>query len=578
MSIDRPLRGRASSGQRWDVLGLLVLALAVRLLVAWPLQNPGYTDAYYYAVGARQLDSGQGLAEPFIWNYLDPPADLPQPGYLYWMPLAAILGWLGMLALGPSLQAIQAPFVLLSALLPLVAYGIAWDLTGRRRHALLAGGLAVFPGFYAHVLVLPDNFAPFALAASICLWAAGRGLRSGHPGWLGLAGLAAGLGHLSRADGPLLMLVALAAAAGLAWRPAAVAGLASPQAPEGAPLGASGGRRPVDRRLRTAGLAIALALGGYLAVMTPWFARNWQAFGTPLPGAGLNTLFLTNYDDLFAYGRSPTLQGYLAWGWPAILGSKLDALRVNLLRLWVENLLIVLLPFTLLGLWQMRRDRLLWPFFLYAPALFVAMTLFFTFPGMRGGLFHSAGALLPVLFTAAGPGLEAVLRAVARRLPRWEAGRAWPVFAAGLLAIAVLVTGVALWRAEVPTGGWAGRGQSYAALGNWLHHNGVPDGTVVMAGNAPGWTWETGYPAIAVPNEPLDTILMVAWRYEARYLVLDDARPRTTDALYAGTAGHPALALRHVIDRGGQSWQLYEILPALPTAWRPTGAGSTTFE
>ncbi len=82
---------------------------------------------------------------------------------------------------------------------------------------------------------------------------------------------------------------------------------------------------------------------------------------------------------------------------------------LNLQRLWVENLLIFLLPFTVLGLWRLRRERLLWPFFLYAPLLFAAMTLAFTFPGMRGGLFHSGGALLPFFFAAAGPGLEAVL-------------------------------------------------------------------------------------------------------------------------------------------------------------------------
>ena len=124
-----------NSPRTW--LGLLVLSLAVRLLVAWPLRQPGYADAYYYAVGARQLHAGQGFNEPFIWNYLDPPPNVPHRGYLYWMPLAAVLGWLGMVALGDSFWAIQAPFVLLSALLPLVAYGVAWDLTGKPRHAML---------------------------------------------------------------------------------------------------------------------------------------------------------------------------------------------------------------------------------------------------------------------------------------------------------------------------------------------------------------------------------------------------------------------------------------------------------
>ncbi len=198
------------------ILALVGLSLAVRLLMAWLLRQPGYADAYYYAVGARQLHAGQGFDEPFIWNYLDPPSGLPHPGYLYWMPLTSILGWLGMTVLGDSFRAIQAPFVLLSALLPLLAYAVAWDLTHKRQHAVLAGLLAVFPGFYTHFLVLPDNMTPFALAGGVCLWAAGRGLRDRRPLWFGLAGLAAGLGHLARADGLLLEVVVLLSALSLA--------------------------------------------------------------------------------------------------------------------------------------------------------------------------------------------------------------------------------------------------------------------------------------------------------------------------------------------------------------------------
>jgi 4-amino-4-deoxy-L-arabinose transferase-like glycosyltransferase len=202
--------------RRWIPWVLLVLALGVRLLTAWFLRQPGYTDAYYYAVGAKQLYAGRGFVEPFIWNYLGAPEGVPHPGYLYWMPLTAMLGWLGLEVLGDSFRAVQAPFVLLSALLPLVSYGVAWDLTGKQKHAVLAGLLAIFPGYYAHGFVLPDNFAPFALAGSVCLWACGRGLRDRRPLWFGLAGLAAGFGHLARADGLLLAGVSLVAAAALA--------------------------------------------------------------------------------------------------------------------------------------------------------------------------------------------------------------------------------------------------------------------------------------------------------------------------------------------------------------------------
>jgi 4-amino-4-deoxy-L-arabinose transferase-like glycosyltransferase len=525
---------------RWIPWALAALALGVRLLTAWPLQQPGYTDAYYYAVGAQQLDAGRGFEEPFIWNYLDPPESVPHPGYLYWMPLTAILGWLGLAVVGVSFGALQLPFVLVSALLPLMAYAIAWDLTREQKHAVLSGLLAVFPGFYTHVLVLPDNFAPFALAGCVSLWAAGRGLRDRKLLWFGLAGLAAGLGHLARADGLLLLGVALAAALALVL-----------------PQIRSGRGRPAPWWFGVASAALVFA--GYLIAMGPWFLRNWSVFGTPLPGAGMKTMFLTTYDDMFAYGRPLTLQGYLAWGWGEILTSKTQALWLNLQRLWVENLLIFLLPFSTLGLWNLRRERLLWPFFLYLPLLFLSMTLVFTFPGVRGGLFHSGGALLPFFFATAGPGLEAVLRWAARRFRGWHVKRAWRVFSAGLVGLAVLVTALALWRAGVYTDAWNERDLGYSEIADWLTGQDAGQ-AIVMVGNAPGFTWHSGHMAIAIPNEPLETIVDVAGRYGARYLVLDAARPRTTDRLYEGEEAHPELLLRYTVEGRDGPLQVYEIL------------------
>jgi hypothetical protein len=531
MNVQQP-RSTAFGTQQWRHLtALLALALIIRLLTALLLKQPGYTDAYYYGVGARQLKAGQGFTEPFIWNYLDPPEGVPHAGFTYWMPLASMLGWMGLRLLGDSFGAMQAPFVLLSALLPLVAYVIAWDVTGKSRHALLAGLLAVVPGFYAHVLVLPDSFAPFALAGSTCLWTTGRGLRSHRPLWFGLAGVAAGFGHLARADGLLL---------------AGVACLTTLFQPPVRP----GQREPGPSR----GASALLVAGGYLLVMGPWFVRNWGAFGMPLPGAGLSTMFLTTYDDLFAYRQPATLESYLAWGWSEILGSKIDALWLNLQRLWAENLLIFLAPFAAAGLWSLRRDRLLWPFLVYLPLLFLVMTVVFTFPGTRGGLFHSGGALLPFFFATTGPGLEVILRWVARRRKGWHARRAWPVFAAGLVGIAVLLTLAILWRGGVLSGDWNRRDWRYGTIGEWLAEADTAD-TTVMAGDAPAFAWHTGRPAIAIPNDPLDTILAVADRYGADYLVLDDTRSRPTDGLYAGKESHPRLVLR--LDRGG--WQIYEI-------------------
>lgn len=294
-------------------------------------------------------------------------------------------------------------------------------------------------------------------------------------------------------------------------------------------------------------------------IMGPWYLRNWLVAGTPMGGSGATTMFLTNYDNLFTFGRPPTLEGYLAWGWAEILKSKAGALWLNLQSLWVEILLIVFLPFSVLGLWKLRGDRLLWPFFLYFPLLFAAMTFVFTFPGVRGGLFHSGGALQPFLFAAVGPGLTVILRWLARRARHWHVQRAWLVFASGLVLIALLVTVFALAWSGAFDGKWNERDRGYAEIGDWLARQGTPQ-AVVMVGDAPGFVWHTGYPAIAIPNDPIETILAVAERYGARYLVLDNARPRTTDDLYAGQNTHPRLVFRYSFDGEEETWQLYEIV------------------
>ena len=48
-------------------------------------------------------------------------------------------------------------------------------------------------------------------------------------------------------------------------------------------------------------------------------------------------------------------------------------------------------------------------------------------------------------------------------------------------------------------------------------------------------------------------------RSPANDLVLDDARPRTTDELYAGQASDPRLILHHRVVEDEQVRQIYEI-------------------
>lgn len=507
--------------------GLIALSLLFTTLAALPVHGPTYMDADYYLLTARRLVQGFGFSENILWNYLDAPPGLPHPSHVYWMPLPSILAAIGLWLFGDSFRAAQIPFILLTAFLPLVSYRLSQALGGEARHAWAAALFTIFSGFYVAFWAMPDAFAAFALAGSLSLIALGQGMTGRGQRWFFLAGLSAGLGHLARADGLLLLLVGVVLVI------------------------SSTVRRPssVVRRL-------SLLLLGYLLVMAPWFYRNWVTVGAILPGAGLKTLFLRDYDELFSYGLPLTLERYLEWGLGPILMSKLWAARLNLMTFVGPNNLVFLTPFTLIGLWRLQRKALMRPALLYGALLYATMTLAFTFPGMRGGLLHSSVALLPFFFAAAPLGLEAVIRWVARRRRTWNAQQAVRVFLVGFIVLAAALS-LALTVRTMQSGYWiSGSGGVYRQIGAWLEEHGL-EGATVMVNNPPGFALRTDHPAIVVPNGDVDTLLTVADRYGATVLVLDANRPGPLVGLYAGAETHPRLVRQVTLDGA----QVYRIVP-----------------
>ncbi len=526
------------SRQRRDLLWLAVLALALRLLATIPIRQPGYMDAAYYYDIALNLARGQGLTEPFLWNYLDNPAGLPHPSHLYWMPLPTLVAWTGLTLFGQTYRAAQIPFAILSALLPLVSYWVAFQTTGSRRHAWLAGLLTVFSGFYVLYWSHADNFTLFALAGSLSLVAAWRASQARQKsemwGWALGAGVLAGLAHLSRADGPLLLVA-----------------IAISNVKYQIPNDKSQATNPKSQMANGKSLVsyfqfdiwhLIFVLLGYTLIMLPWFARDWVVAGSPLPATGAQSIWLTTYDDLFSYGRELSLPTYLAWGASNILRSKLDALWLNMQTLVAVLGMVFLAPLLLVGGWRLRRHPLYQLAAWYGTLLFLAMTFVFTFPGQRGGLFHSGGALLPFIFAAALAGLDATVEWAAAHRRGWDARLAMQMFGAGLVGMAILVSGFLYYRGVVARARQPEAAAPYSTLAAWLAGRGEAN-TLVMVGDPPGYWYYGGGPSIVVPNEPAETTLEVADRYGAHYLILDANRPAPLAALYEGTATHPRLSL-----------------------------------
>ena len=542
---------------RQDLLALFALGVIVCGLAARFIPQPGYTDAYYYFGDARQLAGGQGFTEPYLWNYLGTPR-APDPGaplwpsHLYWMPLVSIVAapwlaaalalaqWTGRVALTNAalFRAAQLPFILLAAALPLLTYWVTVSLGAARRPAIIAALLTLFSPFYFVFWTTTDAFALYALAGAGALVCAVQAERqpSRARWWLLATGLAVGLAHLTRADGMLLLLCLLL------WVAARPAG------------------RP-GWRARLAGLACLLI--GYGLVMAPWFWRDWLVSGSPLGLGGLRTAWLTNYDDLFTFTPERlTPAAYLAAGAASLLSGKWAALLTNAQTVIAVQCGIVAFPFVLVGAWRLRRHPLIQLAMLYGLALLAAMTLVFTFPGARGGYFHSGAALLPFLMPAAALGLEAAVEAVARRLPHWQPEKSKPIFGALLVAFAVLLTAAVFWQRVIgaqPTT-WSASERVYGEAGAWLATQG-DTGVITAANDPPGWNYWTGRPAIVIPNGDAATLRQAMQTYGARFVLLDENRPGALSALYAnpnsvdvfipratfsGSAGQPAYLLELV--------------------------------
>jgi hypothetical protein len=516
--------------RRTDWLWLALIGLLFQAIWAAQTATPNYMDAYYYTTNGQQLAAGEGFTEQVIWQYLDAPKGIPTPSHSYWMPLTSILAAAGY-NFGDGFWAAKLPFWLLASTLPLLAYWISLQFFTERWQVWTAALLTMSGGFYIRFLNQPSTFAPFAWAGGLCLlFLAFAQQKSSKRYWFA-AGLMAGLAHLTRADGLLLLAVG-----GLIWL-----------------LEIRGWRPETNKRFPISSLqSPTLLFLGYLTVMSSWFIRNWLVWGRPLPISGGQTIFLTTYDDLFAYGRSFNLSHYLNWGWGNILQSKLEGLSIAGQTFVGVSGIVFLTPFIVWGWLKWWRDEekrpLLRPMSYYMLLLFASMSLIFTLPGGRGGLLHSSVALWPWFMVLATAGLGFAVDWIATKLPHWEPKKAKPRFAGLFVALAFIISAT-LFFARADEGVEA---RVYAEMGEIL-----PETAVVMVGNAPGFYYHTRLPALSIPNEPIPILQEAAAQYGVTHLLLDADHPQPLTDLYAQQTIPPSFRLLY----SSEGYQLYALDP-----------------
>jgi len=506
-----------SRREAWLSAGIIfAIALSIRAAAAAAVSFPVPENTAYYVGVARNLVEGRGLISDSLWSYGTQPLAVPRAAFEVWMPLPSLLAAIPMAILGTAnwFRAAQISSVLASAAIPVLAWRLAADVAAEMALPISrARTLGIGTGLVSAILgplvmfgAVPDSTAVFAalsLAACILMTR------------IAAAAVGVGANALKPAPAPALALVALGLVVGLAaltrseavWLAAAWAAMAW--------FWTAG-----DRRSRARLIAIPAVVS--CLVVAPWLGRTTLAFGTPLPGQTISNAFFTHDYDVFAYQSQPSLSGYLAQGWPTILGQHVNGFMHDL----VNVLVIPAFPVSVVGLialvlvWRRRSLRPL----LVATALTYATTsLLFPVATVSGTFLHAAGATYVLLAFSCLVALDALVVRIGR-IRHWTRPVAWIGPGIAIAAIVPLclisVTTLSLEANDARI--------RYDALPSAMTRAGVPltAADPVITSN-PIWLAESArVRTLALPQESPESVLALAHRFGATILIVtDDGRP-----------------------------------------------------
>ncbi|MDR3574763.1 MAG: hypothetical protein P4L50_12935 [Anaerolineaceae bacterium] len=509
-------------------LFLFLAGFVVNLTAAFLQPVPGYMDADYYYSGGLQLANGKGFNEPFIWNYLDNPQAIPHPSHTYWMPLASILAAVGMfLTRSTNFLSARLFLILLASAIPPITASLAYKLNRNLESSLLAGLLAVFSGFYLMYTSDTETFAIYMAFGGLFILVANRLIQSVKPAWSDFIflGLISGFMHLARADGILWFGTAGLMAVWL-WL----------------------------RYYRHSNIKIALLNGigilasvsvGYLLLMSPWYIRNLNLYGSLFSPAGLHTLWITNYDQMFNYPVSQlNFSNWLINGLGQALQARLDSFKTNLESAMAVQGEIFLLPLILIGLWRLRKEWIIKLGLGIWVITLLIMTLVFPFAGERGGFFHSSAAIEPVFWAVVPVGLDGFV-SLGVRWRKWSRVSAVRFLGIGLVLLSIFFTGILFYQRVFGTVpgkiAWSSSWDQYSAVGAALDRSGADPGSIVLVNNPPGYFVATGQSGLVIPNGDEQTSLEVANRYGASYLILEKDHVKGLDELFMHPGDRPGL-------------------------------------
>ncbi len=515
-------RSRAES-RSWIVLLLLGLAagLALRIDLVSITRTPGTSDPAFYYTVAKSLAEGRGLVIDYVAFYFNGLAPLTHYSNDYWLPLASILMSLPMRLFGSTVT---------SALMASVAAGLVPPLVGffvgvRVHQSKLAAASVFLLTFLSPIQVTTsvetDSIIFFGAFGSLALLFVGLGRKK--TGYYYLAAVCTGLASMIRQDGVLLL-------------GAAALTIFFTQA---------------DFKKKIALIASVAAI--HILIMSPMLINNYQKTGSVISSGLSKTLFLTKYEDMYAYGKTSDWQSYRAeLGLKKILTTKLEIAGFDLEQ-FIKFLDPVLAILALLGLLELIRLKKSDELTALLPAAALLGLGYFFYSCIwsihgPGSFYKSLVVLMPFLSLM-------IVSLIHRTLK--------PTGAA--IAVVALISAYAGYQGYQQAHQFSTfynqvyaeyRQMSAIVLAD-ASHNQIPPQEVVVIAREP---WDinaaTGLKSVMIPDNDLETIYFVARHYQARYLLLPAPRP-ALDKIYTGLTPDPRFTF--IAEVPGTDWKVYRI-------------------
>jgi hypothetical protein len=138
------------------------------------------------------------------------------------------------------------------------------------------------------------------------------------------------------------------------------------------------------------------------------------------------------------------------------------------------------------------------------------MGVLFPYAASRGSFFHASATVFPVMVIVIVEGAWIGFEKL--RIGKY-------IWAVALVAI--FYSGYVIYQ-SVLIMDWDRFNRVYISIEENIALDGAPLTETIMVANPPGYFAITGRPAIIVPNENLDTILSVASKFDAAYIVFDE--------------------------------------------------------